>query len=152
MGLRHVAGHGQKQGDGVLCRGYCVARRGIDNSDTPAGSCLQVDVVHSYARTANDLESLCCLDDLGGNLGLAAKYQALVLAYNLKQLLGAESFGHIHLGLAFQQVHPLRCYGFRYQYTRHDFYLLAVGASLKPTLGNAHDRASNTSCMSSSLT
>ena len=63
-----MTGHGQHEGDGVFAGGNGIGFRRIDYGDTFFSSLSNVDAINAYAGTADDLQILCGINDLCGNL------------------------------------------------------------------------------------
>jgi hypothetical protein len=74
----------------VLGGGYRVALGRVGYQDAALGSRLYVYVVHPDAGPPDGLEVLRPLYDLGGDLRRAADNEAVVFAYPLQKLPGAE--------------------------------------------------------------
>jgi len=58
MGLGHIAGQGQHQGDGVFCSRGHVASGGIGNDNARLGGGGDIDVVHAHAGAGDDLNRM----------------------------------------------------------------------------------------------
>src|SRR5262247_3526322 len=68
-------------------RGHTVAAGGVHHDYAARGRGGNVNVVHARAGAAYDFELVCGGDDLGGDLGLAADDQGVVIADDPLQLL-----------------------------------------------------------------
>lgn len=78
-------------------RGDRVAAGGVHDDDTVFGGGLDIDVVDADSGAADDLEVLGGLEDLGGDLGLAADDQAVELGDDLDQFILLEARLDDHL-------------------------------------------------------
>ncbi len=90
VGLRHVAGLGEQQRDGVLRRRQHVGLRRVHDHDAAAGGRLDVDVVEADAGAPDDDELVGRLEDLGGDLRGAADHERRRTPHRVEQLLGRE--------------------------------------------------------------
>ena len=78
VGLRHVAGLSQEEGDGVLGSGDDVRLRRVHHGDPAAGGRLDVHVVEPDAGPADDLERRGAIQDLFGDLRLGPDDEGVV--------------------------------------------------------------------------
>ncbi len=69
VGLGDVAGEGEEEPDGVLGGGDDGGLGGVGDDDTPPGGGSQVDVVHPHPGSADDLEPVRPLDQIGADPG-----------------------------------------------------------------------------------
>ena len=101
--LRDVAGHGEHHGHRVLAGRYRVALRGVGHDDALRCGRWHVYVVDAHAGTADDLQVFAGLDNLFGDLGLAADNECVIVLDLLDQLLlgelGLDVDLHTRLGL-----------------------------------------------------
>src|SRR5262245_63698475 len=67
-------------------RGHAVSAGGVHHDYAARGRGWDVNVVHARARAAYDFELVGGADDLGGDLGLAADDQGVVIADDPLQL------------------------------------------------------------------
>ena len=97
VGLRHVAGLGEQQRDGVLRRRQHVGLRRVHHHDAAARGRLDVDVVEADAGPADDDQLVGGFEHLGGDLGRAADHQRRRAPDRVEELLGSESEAHVDL-------------------------------------------------------
>src|SRR5215210_382820 len=83
MGLRDVPAEGEHQADGVLRGGDRIRLGGVGDHDPALGRGVDVDVVDAGPGSADHLESLGSLDQVGGELGRRANQDAVELADSL---------------------------------------------------------------------
>ena len=95
--LRDIARNGEHQGEGVLGGGDCVAAGGVHDNHAVLGGSLDVDIVDTDSGTADDLEVLGGLENLGSDLGLAADDQPVELWDDLDQFILLEAGFDDHL-------------------------------------------------------
>ena len=78
--LRDVAREREQQADRVLGRGDDGRLGRVRDDDPSTRGGIDVDVVHPHSRTADHAQSLGALDQVGGELGLRADDDRVVLA------------------------------------------------------------------------
>ena len=91
VGLRHVAGLGQQQGDGLLGGRDDVGLRGVDPQDTELGGPSDVDVVEADAGPADDDQVGPGLEHLGGDRGGRADDEGMGPHDGPEELLRAQA-------------------------------------------------------------
>ena len=80
VGGGDLAGHREHHGDGVFGCGDGIAERRVHHDDAPTGCCGNIDIINANARAANDLEAGRLLQQFGGDLGVGADGEAIVIA------------------------------------------------------------------------
>ena len=79
MGRHEVAGGGHEEGEGVLGGGDRVGVGGVHDDHPAAGGLVDVDVVDADPGPADDLEPVTGLEHGGGDLGVGADDQGVVV-------------------------------------------------------------------------
>ena len=91
----------------MLGGGHGVALGRIEHNNAAAGGVGHVDVVHTHAGPANDLEVYGGVQHLGRGLGFAAHYQGVVLGDDADKFLGRQLGDDVHFKMLPQQSYPL---------------------------------------------
>ncbi len=91
----------------MLGRGDRVAARGVHHDHAAAGGGIDIDIIHTDAGAANDLEQRGGLDEPGGRLGLAAHHQRGEVRDDVEELIFFQPglHGHVELARAAQLSH-----------------------------------------------
>ncbi len=89
--LADVAGQRQHQGKGVFRGGDRVAARGVHHDHAVVGGGRAVDIVHADSRAADGLEVFRGSEYFGGDLGIGADDQAVVVADDFQQFIGFQT-------------------------------------------------------------
>ena len=101
VGVGHLAGDREHQGDRMLGRGDGVAERRVHHHNAMRRRRLQVDIVDADAGAADDLELLCRFEYFGGDLSRRTDGEPVILANDLEQFLLGKPGLHIGFDTAF---------------------------------------------------
>src|SRR5262249_42507097 len=75
VSLWNLAREGEQQGESVFGSRNRISAGRVQYDDATTGRCLDIHVIHSNAGPAYHTQFLTCIQNFGGDLGLAAHHQ-----------------------------------------------------------------------------
>ena len=103
IGLRQLTRESKHQGDGMFCRGNRVTEGRVHNDNTLGRRIGDVDIVDANARTANDLEVRCGVQDLLCNLGRRTDGDTVIITNDCCKLIRCLVGDNVNVTAAFSK-------------------------------------------------
>ena len=118
--LRNVARHGHHYG------GNGVAFRRVQHYNAACRRCGNVDIINADACAADNLQIFGGVDNLFGNLRLAAGYKPVIFADARQKFFRWHIGFYVYIKMFAQQGHAFFAYVIAYKYSHHSFLRLFV--------------------------